>query len=125
MSAKILIDNGADVNAFSNLGKTPLHFAAMNNHLPLLKILMLEYADMRIKDDSGCVPLHLACKKGSQDAVKFLLVKGVKGKDIYAVDHRMWTPLHYAAYNGHPRVCEILLEFDVDFDPKLRDAKNS
>jgi ankyrin repeat protein len=76
MSAKILIDNGADVNAYSNLGKTPLHFAAMNNHVNLLKLLVASHADIKIRDDAHCVPLHLACKKGSIDAVKFLLFGG-------------------------------------------------
>jgi ankyrin repeat protein len=76
MSARILITNGADVNAYSNLGKTPLHFAAMNNHLPLLKLLVEENANIKIVDDAHCVPLHLACRKGSLEAVKFLLARG-------------------------------------------------
>jgi ankyrin repeat protein len=31
-SASTLIQSGANVNAYSNQQKTPLHFAAMNNH---------------------------------------------------------------------------------------------
>lgn len=45
--------------------------------------------------------------------------------NIYALDERKWTPLHYAAYNGFPRVCKKLLTWSVDRDPKLRDARNS
>jgi len=45
--------------------------------------------------------------------------------NIYALDERKWTPLHYAAYNGFPRVCKKLLTWSVDLDPKLRDARNS
>jgi len=41
------------------------------------------------------------------------------------VDERQWTPLHYAAYNGHQGVCKQLLSFSADTDPKLRDARNS
>ena len=48
-----------------------------------------------------------------------------KQANIYVRDDRDWTPLHYAAYNGHPKICKQLLTFSVDEDPKLRDAKNS
>ena len=34
-SAQTLIENDADVNAFSNQSKTPLHFSAMNNHVDI------------------------------------------------------------------------------------------
>jgi len=64
----------------------------------------------------------MACKKGSLDAVGALLANGA---NIFAVDERQWTPLHYAAYNGHPKVCKKLLTWSADSDPKLFDAKNS
>jgi ankyrin repeat protein len=35
-SAEILIDNRANVNAYSNQQKTPLHFAAFNNHVEII-----------------------------------------------------------------------------------------
>jgi len=44
--------------------------------------------------------------------------------DIYALDHRQWSPLHYASYNGHRLICNLLLKWDADKD-KLRDLKNS
>lgn len=39
-SAQFLIENGSKVNAFSNKNRTPLHFAAMNNHADLIQILL-------------------------------------------------------------------------------------
>ena len=56
------------------------------------------------------------------EAVSTLLVYGC---NIYALDERQWTPLHYAAYNGFPRVVKKLLTWSVDKDPKLRNARNS
>jgi ankyrin repeat protein len=44
--------------------------------------------------------------------------------NIYAADHRQWTPLHYASYNGHKKVCNYLLKWDADKD-QLRDKLNS
>ncbi len=66
--------------------------------------------------------MHLACKKGSYEACSMLLAYD---SNIYALDERKWTPLHYAAYNGFPKVCKKLLTWSVDHDPKLRDARNS
>ena len=37
---------------------------------------------------------------------------------------RQWTALHYAAYNGFKKVCNLLLKWEADND-KLRDMKNS
>jgi ankyrin repeat protein len=79
-------------------------------------------AKIEFKDDLGCTPLHLACKKGCYEAVQMLLDNQA---NIYVRDKRDWTPLHYASYNGHPKICKQLLTFSVDEDPKLRDAKNS
>lgn len=64
----------------------------------------------------------MASKKGSLEAVSMLLAYS---SNIYALDERKWTPLHYASYNGFPRVCKKLLTWSVDLDPKLRDARNS
>ena len=130
VSADILIKNDADVNSFSNLGKTPLHMAAMRNHTNCIELLLQPPADIprnkkakiEAKDELGCTPLHLGCKKGSYDAVCLLLALGC---DPYALDHRGWTPLHYAAYNGEPKIAKKLLTWTADTDPKLRNARNS
>ena len=37
---------------------------------------------------------------------------------------RQWSALHYAAYNGFKRVCNLLLKWEADND-RLRDMKNS
>lgn len=41
-----------------------------------------------------------------------------------ALDNRQWTPLHYAAYNGHPKAINTLLKWEADID-KLSGVKNS
>ena len=44
--------------------------------------------------------------------------------NIYALDHRKWTGLHYAAYNGHPRAVNYLVKTEADED-KLFGMKNT
>jgi len=46
------------------------------------------------------------------------------GANIYAQDHRQWTPLHYASYNNHSRVCNTLLKWEADNDV-LREVRST
>lgn len=46
------------------------------------------------------------------------------GANVYALDERNWSALHYAAYNGHPRVCNQLLKWEADNDI-LRDIRST
>jgi ankyrin repeat protein len=46
------------------------------------------------------------------------------GANIYAQDHRLWNPLHYAAYNGHSKVVNKLVRFEADNDV-LKDMRSS
>ena len=93
----------------------------MNNHVELMQALLINKAEMEWQDDLKSTPLHLACKRGSLEAVCLLLQSGAS---IYAQDHRQWTPLHYAAYNGHPRVCNTLLKWEADNDV-LREVRST
>lgn len=83
--------------------------------------LLKNHANIEAQDEQHCTPLHLACKKGSQDCVELILRNG---GNIYALDHRQWTPLHYGAYNGHPRAVNYLVKTEADGD-KLPDMMNS
>ena len=91
------------------------------NHPKVIASLLEGNANMEAKDEQKCTPLHLACKKGSQECVELLLRQGA---NIMAQDNRQWTPLHYAAYNGHPKAVNFLMKWEADFD-KLFFVKNS
>jgi len=54
------------------------------------------------KDDSGCTPLHDA----DRDNAELLLAYKA---DVNAKSPEGWTPLHFAAANGHKDVVEVLL----------------
>jgi ankyrin repeat protein len=70
-------------------------------------------AELEQKDDLECTPLHLACKKGSYEYMVLLLENGA---NIYAQNHRLWNPLHYASYNGHAKVVNKLVRFEANND---------
>ena len=57
---KLLIDNGAEVNAKAEKGTTPLDVAAMGNAAEVVKLLIDSGAEVNTKDKNGDTPLHWA-----------------------------------------------------------------
>jgi hypothetical protein len=53
-----LIKGGADVNALTIFGQTPLHIAIISENYELATILMEEGADVNVKDRNGNTPLN-------------------------------------------------------------------
>jgi ankyrin repeat protein len=74
------------------------------------------------KNKIGETPLHIAAKYGKNIVVKALFK--VKNINVNAVDTKMWSPLHHAAYKGHTEVILSLLDnTDIEKDPKADDSK--
>ena len=62
---------------------------------------------LALGDQGGNTPLHISAAWGFHDISRFLLRKGAR---VNAVNIRGFTPLHWAAMNGHDSVCALLLE---------------
>ena len=130
-TAKVLIENGADVNAKSkngdthflkrlsrerdfSEGQTPLHDAAKFNAADVLKLLIENGAEVGREDDGdGLTPLHDAARHDSLDAARLLLENGAEvdatADDIGKLEAYV-TPLHVAAQNDSANVAELLIE---------------
>jgi ankyrin repeat protein len=61
---KLLIDNGADVNAVTNWDATPLHVAAFNGRTKTAEYLLSRGAKPNEKDNHDRTPLALAIEEG-------------------------------------------------------------
>ena len=71
--AKRLIERGAAVN---RTGWTPLHYAATNGHVEMIRYLMSQRADINASSPNESTPLMMAAMYGSDDGVDALLAAG-------------------------------------------------
>lgn len=72
--AKLLKEQGAEVNAKNLLGATPLHYAAENDDIAMTKWLLEQGADINAADEDGMTPRDWS----GAEADEFLASKGAK-----------------------------------------------
>ena len=71
---KILLHNGADINAKAFNGNTPLHFAVMLDWNPkYAHFLMRNGASLKIRNNDGMTPLECALRNDRQHFVKVII----------------------------------------------------
>jgi len=75
---KYLIDHGADVNAKSKDGETPLIITCKRQNGCIVKYLIDNGADMNIKNAKGEKPLTIAYKLRNGTIIKYLMEKTIK-----------------------------------------------
>lgn len=105
---RLLVTQGADVNAAQADGMTALHWAASRGDETRAKMLMVAGARAGALTRNGnYTPLHLAAKGGHWKVIKDLLDGGA---DVMAVTTSGGaTALHYAAANGDGTSVALLL----------------
>ncbi|MDR1491766.1 MAG: ankyrin repeat domain-containing protein [Planctomycetaceae bacterium] len=74
---------------------TPIHAAATNPDVNVIKLLVNRGADIHLKNTQGATPLYWAAKNPNLEVVKFLVEQGA---DIQANDNGGETPLDYAKH---------------------------
>lgn len=81
-AARALLEKGADVNAKTRYGATPLSYACDRGNTDLVRLLIEKGANVDARDTFyGATPIIWAAQKGNGEIVKLLLEKGAKGKD--------------------------------------------
>lgn len=109
-SVQQLIDQGVDVNATDEIGKSALHWAA-GAEPAVISVLLAAEADVNAKDQWDRTPLHFVAAAGSLENIRLLLDAGA---DVNAKTANDWTPIHGAAKFGSPENIMALLEAGAD-----------
>ena len=137
-NARMLLDNGAEVNAVNIHGQNPLHsisrkeFTFFSCSEESARLLLERGVDVNGRDKDETTPLHLACYNGDIGVVEILLNHGAQAN---AEDIRGQTPLHqvllgnrnYRGYSipesqrSYRRVAQQLLECGADVNARNKD----
>ena len=97
-----LIAKGADVN---KTGWTPLHYAASNGHVDVIKLLIENHAYIDAESPNGSTPLMMAGMYGNAQSVKLLLEEGA---DSLLKNQIGLTALQFAQRANRPDSAELL-----------------
>ena len=112
---RLLLRQGADVNAAQSDGMTALHWAATRGDAVLTKMLVAAGARVDAFTRNGnYTPLHLAAKSGRGAALKVLLAAGADVKAATTTGGA--TALHFAAADGDAETVTALLDKGAPVD---------
>ena len=114
---RLLVANGAEVNAAHGDGMTGLHWAAENGNPEIASILLESGADVEAVTRLGAYrPLHLAARRGNASVIQLLLDASADPETESATGGV--TPLHFAAASGKAASVQALMDHGVELDAR-------
>lgn len=104
---RLLVDNGIDANAVTDIKLNIFHIACIYNQLEMCKFIFDNFNDLvhAKSNDDWTAALH-AAQNGNTDLLKFLVEKKVSLK--HASESKR-NALHIACDNGHLEACKFLI----------------
>jgi ankyrin repeat protein len=119
--ASLLLERGIieDIDARTKRwdGMSALDLAAKTGKIDLIELLMDKGAKLDTSED-GITPAHIAAEYGCDDALEFLVHRGV---DVNAASDEGTTPIHIATLHYHYSTLELLIRMGGDVN--ARDSK--
>ncbi|MBR5130199.1 MAG: ankyrin repeat domain-containing protein [Alphaproteobacteria bacterium] len=107
-----LIELGVNPHETDDKGRTLLHYAAEQGHLPLVDYLVNTVKiHPNIQDHDGQTAMHMAA---TQHRVAIVKTLSAAGGDVNATDKVGLRPLHMAAIYGHITMASTLVDKGAD-----------
>lgn len=116
----MLLENGADINAKSESGTTPLLYAAFQGRSELeLKQMVEVGADWKICNNYGNTVLHLATEAGNYKAFQYFASLGA---NTNATNNNGETPIHFLRWTrtNFKEMLNLLLKHGADINAKSK-----
>ena len=104
----------AAVDLKDSAGRTPLHWAARNDHLAVVRFLVRSGADIDPRDNLGNNPLYYSIWLGKSPEIAEFLID--KGADVNFRTSGGVCLLFLSARDGKKRIAELLLKNKADPD---------
>ena len=117
-----LIGVGADVNARTNNGVTPLMIAAEEGHINAVTSLVKCGANVDLQDKDGQTALHHAMQSPQASICEVLSCLIKNGADVNAHTFHNETPLMLASHDDHVNVVTFLIKHGADVDLQDKDG---
>eukprot|EP00927_Polykrikos_kofoidii_P015404 TRINITY_DN16844_c0_g1_i1.p1 TRINITY_DN16844_c0_g1~~TRINITY_DN16844_c0_g1_i1.p1 ORF type:complete len:478 (+),score=97.45 TRINITY_DN16844_c0_g1_i1:75-1436(+) len=105
-AVRLLLDEGASVNAATGYGLTALMLASASGRVNMVDLLLQRAAEVTAASDIGLTALVMAADKGFTEVVQRLLKARADANKSYGTGR---TPLMGAAAQAHTGVVEALL----------------
>ncbi|KAG8186858.1 hypothetical protein JTE90_024104 [Oedothorax gibbosus] len=101
------------MNAKNISGSKPIHIAARDGHLDIVKFYLEKKIKLNDLGNLGQSLLHYAVQGGQLEIVKYLISQNM---DVNLSDENQAKPLHLAAQNGYREIIYTLLDNGAYFD---------
>jgi uncharacterized protein len=142
--------HGSEINSADGAGDYPLHVAARNAQVVIIRLLLDHGARLDVCDRQGRTPLHLALAGGRTELAEVLLGAGAeespqallfalvreggadrdaltwlrrRGADLNALDDTGRAPLHLAVEGGRVALAKRLILAGADTNLPARDGQ--
>lgn len=115
----LLVTNQADKSLAwgERIYLKPIHMAAQNGHLDVIKTLLANGDDINSRAFGGQTPLYIAAKYGRLEVVNHLIHIKANIETAARKDDDILTPLLIAAKEGHAKVVKALVDAGAEQSP--------
>jgi ankyrin repeat protein len=112
----------ASVNRINTDGQAPLHIAAGNGSIELIKALIKRGAEVNLANKDEQTPLHWAAWNNQPDSAEALLQEGAC---VFQGEAAGNNALMLAAQSGSKSVAEVLLKYGAEKDIPNKEGKTA
>ncbi|XP_067659906.1 putative ankyrin repeat protein RF_0381 [Haliotis asinina] len=113
----VLSHKMTDINSTGRRHLTPVLTAAAEGHKEVVELLVSEGAKVSLLDIRGNSILHLACRGGHVEVVKYVVSQDLV--DINSRNKKGMTPVMMAAGRGHQEVVGLLMNPRMAYTARL------